>query len=155
MRTMAMPLGRGALTLGLSEPLPGEQLAVPLLCLSGVVAGPQGDTASGSGRILVSLDLQAAQAAPGAAADVTAWCEFHNGVAAGLKVAPRCHSSHPKQQQQPKNGLQESSSGSGTLAEAWLPHSKRTVPNYGHAGVLLGLGLQGHLDRLSWTDLYR
>lgn len=65
MRTMAMPLGRGALTLGLSEPLPGEQLAVPLLCLSGVVAGPGGDAGATGGRILVSLDLQAAQAAPG------------------------------------------------------------------------------------------
>ncbi len=28
MRTMSLPLGRGALTLGLAEPLPGEPLAV-------------------------------------------------------------------------------------------------------------------------------
>lgn len=62
-----MPLGRGALTLGLSQPLPGEHIAVPLLCLSGVVAGPRGETGAAGGRILVSLDLQAAQAAPG-------WC---------------------------------------------------------------------------------
>lgn len=89
----------------------------------------------------------------GAAADVTAWCEFHNGVAAGLKVAPRRRSAQSTQQQ--PGGLQDNTSGGGTLADAWLPHSKRTVPNYGHAGVLLGLGLQGHLDRLSWTDLYR
>lgn len=86
----------------------------------------------------------------GAAADVTAWCEFHNGVAAGLKVAPRRNRANVKQQH-----MQGGDTGGGAVQDAWLPHSKRTVPNYGHAGVLLGLGLQGHLDRLSWTDLYR
>lgn len=65
MRTMAMPLGRGALTLGLTQPLPGEHLAVPLLCLSGIVPGPRGDADATGGRMLISLDLQAAQAAPG------------------------------------------------------------------------------------------
>jgi hypothetical protein len=29
------------------------------------------------------------------------------------------------------------------------------VPSYAHAGVLLALGLSGHLYRLSWADLYR
>jgi hypothetical protein len=48
-----------------------------------------------------------------------------------------------------------SSSSADNLADTWLPHSKPVVPNYAHAGVLLALGLTGHLDRLSWTDLYR
>jgi hypothetical protein len=61
---MALPLGRGAFTLGLSDPLPGEHLAVPLLCLSGVVAGPGADGGTG-GRVLVNLDLTNAQPAPG------------------------------------------------------------------------------------------
>jgi anaphase-promoting complex subunit 1 len=64
LRTMALPLGRGAFTLGLSEPLPGEHLAVPLLCLSGVVPGPGPDGGVG-GRVLVNLDLTNAQPAPG------------------------------------------------------------------------------------------
>jgi len=45
--------------------------------------------------------------------------------------------------------------GMESLSDSWLPHSKPAVPNYAHAGVLLALGLNGHLDRLSWTDLYR
>ncbi|WIA14045.1 hypothetical protein OEZ85_002600 [Tetradesmus obliquus] len=204
LRTMALPLGRGAFTLGLSQPLPGEQLGVPLLCLSGVVPGP-GPEGGAGGRVLVNLDLTNAQPAPGggAAADVTAWCEFHNGVAAGIKIAPRRRHRLKQQQQQqqqqqagvaaPQHGSQtpnpnstegatpslagsvagaaaegavrpepgssssssSSSSSADSLADAWLPHSKPVVPNYAHAGVLLALGLTGHLDRLSWTDLYR
>jgi hypothetical protein len=139
----------------------------------------------------------------GAAADVTAWCEFHNGVAAGIKIAPRRRrrpQQHKQQQQQqhtPAHGVtaaglsgsnkttpqvaaslassvadygssegggaprdepinsSSSSDGPDSLADTWLPHSKPVVPNYAHAGVLLALGLSGHLDRLSWTDLYR
>jgi hypothetical protein len=99
---------------------------------------------------------------------VTAWCEFHNGAAAGLKIAPYRGHRHPHRQQQQQQGQQppEADVGSGmassrgssradSLSESWLPHSKPTVPNYAHAGVLLALGLNGHLNRLSWTDLYR
>jgi hypothetical protein len=142
---------------------------------------------------------------------VTAWCEFHNGVAAGIKIAPR-RRRRPQQQQQQQAGhtlapgvtaaglsgsskttpqvvaslagsvsgygseggamrqepnssssssssdqhdSSSSNSGPDSLADTWLPHSKPVVPNYAHAGVLLALGLSGHLDRLSWTDLYR
>jgi hypothetical protein len=41
-----------------------KHLAVPLLCLSGVVAGPGADGGTG-GRVLVNLDLTNAQPAPG------------------------------------------------------------------------------------------
>jgi hypothetical protein len=110
----------------------------------------------------------------GAAADVTAWCEFHNGVASGLKIAPYQGRRRQQRQQHQQaaaakaggsDGSGSSSSaldwgcggggGGGSLADSWLPHSKPAVPNYAHAGVLLALGLTGHLDRLSWTDLYR
>jgi hypothetical protein len=110
----------------------------------------------------------------GAAADVTAWCEFHNGVAAGIKVLPRRRRRLvSKQQLLQQQGHEQhhqqqypAGRGGGTygfmaiepedpLADAWLPHSKPAVPNYAHAGVLLGLGLTGHLDRLSWAELYR
>jgi hypothetical protein len=65
MRTMALPLGRGAFTFGLSQLLPGEHIMVPLLCLSGLVAGPGGTDGSAGGKILVNLDLTNAQPAPG------------------------------------------------------------------------------------------
>lgn len=143
-------------------------MVVPLLCLSGVVPGPAGDSGPNNGRVLVNLDLTNAQPAAGggAAAEVTAWCEFHNGVAAGLKIVP-CRSRRKQQRQQQQHsdgsvedagsGMASSRDGSGgtSLSDSWLPHSKPAVPNYAHAGVLLALGLHGHLDRLCWTDLYR
>jgi len=53
-------------------------LCIPDLCLAGRL--PQQHNA------VFNLDLSAANAVPGAAADVTAWPEFHNGVAAGMHV---------------------------------------------------------------------
>lgn len=134
-------------------------------------------------RALLTTKIQSVTCVPvcitctggGAAADVTAWCEFHNGVAAGIKVTPRRrHRQHHQEQQQQRQqgasglcpgpddlaaaaygGSSSSSGGPDSLADTWLPHSKPYVPNYAHAGVLLALGLRGHLDRLSWTDLYR
>lgn len=52
-RTMALPVGRGALTLGTLKTLPGETLEVPMLCLSGLV--------SETPRVVVNLDLSHAQ----------------------------------------------------------------------------------------------
>lgn len=59
------------------RPLPTEPLPIPPLCLSGRLPQQQNAT--------VNLDLTASQPPPGggAAADITAWPEFHNGVAAG------------------------------------------------------------------------
>lgn len=65
---------------------------------------------------------------------MTAWPEFHNGVASGLRLSTDMHA---------------------PLVNGWLPVSKPDSPNYLHAGVLLALGLNGHLHKLSWTDLYR
>jgi anaphase-promoting complex subunit 1 len=55
--TMALALGRGALTLGTAHPLPTEPLVIPPLCLSGV------DPDQGGASI--NLDLSTAQSAPG------------------------------------------------------------------------------------------
>lgn len=57
-RTMALPLGRGALGLATLLPLPTEPLSIPLLSLSGRLSEQVHST--------VNLDLSAAQLAPGA-----------------------------------------------------------------------------------------
>jgi anaphase-promoting complex subunit 1 len=72
----------------------------------------------------------------GAAAELTAWPEFHNGVATGLCLAP-------------SNGAD-----GGLLGRAWVSLVKGDGPSYAHAGLLMALGLRGQLDQLSWTDLY-
>ena len=62
---------------GTLRPLTTEALAIPPLSLAGRL--PEQHNA------VINLDLAAATPAPGggAAADFTAWPEFHNGVAAG------------------------------------------------------------------------
>ncbi|PSC69420.1 anaphase-promoting complex subunit 1 isoform X2 isoform B [Micractinium conductrix] len=126
-RSCALPLGRGALTLGTLRPLPTEPLHIPPLCLAGRL--PEQNNA------VVNLDLSAAQAAVGggALAEQTAWPEFHNGVAAGLRLAPGAHQ----------------------LTRTWVVYNKPPEPSYTHAGMLMALGLTGHLSCLAATDLYR
>ena len=53
---------------------------MPALCLAGRLPEQQ--------NAVVNLDLTAAQPAPGggAAADITAWPEFHNGAASGAHL---------------------------------------------------------------------
>ena len=67
----------GISTAGTLKPLPTEPLDIPPLNLSGTLPEQQ--------NAIVDLDLNSASQAPGggAAADFTAWPEFHNGVAAG------------------------------------------------------------------------
>ncbi|XP_075233032.1 anaphase promoting complex subunit 1 isoform X2 [Lycorma delicatula] len=72
-RTMALPLGRGMLTLRTSCPVASEPLPVPRLCLSGR-APPRGTT----------VDLSHIEVVP----NMNLWPLFHNGVAAGLRISP-------------------------------------------------------------------
>ena len=81
---------------------------------------------------VVALDLQAAGAA---GADFARWPEFHNGVAAGLALS--------------------SNAGRGELTRAWIMFNRPKEPQNAHAGVLFALGLTGHLNVLTNTDLYR
>ncbi|KAI3425098.1 hypothetical protein D9Q98_008476 [Chlorella vulgaris] len=126
-RTCALPLGRGALTLGTLRPLPTEPLHIPPLCLAGRL--PEQNNA------VVNLDFSAAAPAlgGGAFAEQTAWPEFHNGAAAGLRLAPGTHQ----------------------LTRTWVVYNKPAEPSYTHAGMLMALGLTGHLSCLAATDLYR
>jgi anaphase-promoting complex subunit 1 len=71
-RNMAVPIGRGMLTLGtLVTPLLAEALPIPELCLAGKVP---------PSNAIMKLDTTACDAM------MKAWPEFHNGVAAGLRL---------------------------------------------------------------------
>ncbi|CAM6126515.1 unnamed protein product [Calypogeia fissa] len=65
--------------------------------------------------------------------DLTSWPEFHNGVAAGLRLAP----------------------GQGKITRTWIVYNKPDEPSHAHAGVLMSLGLHKHLGVLAATDVYR
>ncbi len=102
----------------------------------------------------------------GAAADLTAWPEFHNGVAAGLRLAADISSSSNNSTSGlgggggGGSGFGSGGSGGGGEGGAgvppmWSVFQRPDVPTYTHAGTLMALGLTGHLNRLSWTDLYR
>ena len=77
----------------------------------------------------MKLDL----AASSSSTDFTAWPEFHNGAAAGLALAARTK---------------------GELTRAWIVFNRPREPSHAHAGVLMALGLTGHLRKLTNTDLY-
>ena len=119
-RTTGLPLGRGAFTLATSRPILTEALPIPKLVLAGRLPSQHDAT--------VNLDPNT-----GNLADVTSWPEFHNGVAAGLRLAPG----------QPK------------ISRTWIVYNKPDEPNYSHAGLLMALGLHNHLGVLAATDVYR
>jgi anaphase-promoting complex subunit 1 len=119
-RTTAIPFGRGAFTLATSRPMLTEALPIPKLVLAGRLPSQHDAT--------VNLD-----AATGNLTDVTSWPEFHNGVAAGLRLAP----------------------GQAKITRTWIVYNKPDDPNFSHAGLLMALGLHKHLGVLAATDVYR
>ncbi|KAM4104227.1 hypothetical protein ACJW30_06G141300 [Castanea mollissima] len=65
--------------------------------------------------------------------EIKSWPEFHNAVAAGLRLAP----------------LQ------GKMSRTWIIYNKPEEPSAVHAGLLLALGLHGYLRVLNLTDIYQ
>jgi anaphase-promoting complex subunit 1 len=116
-RSMALPVGRGMFTLASLYPLLTEPLPIPPLSLAGRVP-PTNAT--------IALDTS------GYAAELSLWPEFHNGVAAGLRLA----------------------SGVTNLTRTWIVYNKPTAPDYSHAGLLMALGLHSHLTALAMTDIF-
>lgn len=119
-RTMALPVGRGMFTIATTRPLPTAALVIPKLNLTG--RAPPRNAAIGLDHIEKPSDMQQ-------------WPQFHNGVAAGLKIAP---------------GISE-------MDSTWIvfnrPTSEQAACNE-YAGFLLALGLNGHLTKLSSFDIY-
>ncbi|RVW42311.1 Anaphase-promoting complex subunit 1 [Vitis vinifera] len=119
-RTTALPLGRGAFTLATTCTLLTEALAVPKLVLAGRLPAQQNATVNLDPNIRNIQELKS-------------WPEFHNAVAAGLRLAP----------------LQ------GKMSRTWIIYNKPEEPNVVHAGLLLALGLHGYLCVLTITDIYQ
>ncbi|KAI2805379.1 Anaphase-promoting complex subunit 1 [Blomia tropicalis] len=71
-RSMALPLGRGMVTLGSYTPVVAERFSIPPLCLKGKV--PPRNT---------NVDLTHIDVPP----NMNVWPLFHNGVAAGLRIS--------------------------------------------------------------------
>ncbi|XP_031485584.1 anaphase-promoting complex subunit 1 isoform X2 [Nymphaea colorata] len=119
-RTTALPLGRGAFTLATTCTFMTEALVVPKLVLAGHLPSQHNAT--------VNLDPTMRNLA-----EHRSWPEFHNGVAAGLRLAPV----------------------QGKISRTWIVYNKPEEPNATHAGILLALGLRGHLRVLIMTDVYQ
>ncbi|CAM9717318.1 unnamed protein product [Ectocarpus fasciculatus] len=147
MRTLAGPLGRGMLTLGTLAPLLAEPLPIPPLCLAGRIRKPA--------DVVVNLDLAAAAVPP----DTTAWAEFHNGVAAGLRLQHEWGSNRARGGKDSGGGGGGAAASSGFeeggVSRTWITYNRPAGgANNAHGGLLMALGLQGHLSSLAMTDVF-
>ncbi|KAM4693876.1 anaphase-promoting complex subunit 1 [Discoglossus pictus] len=119
-RTMALPVGRGMFTLFSYHPVPTEPLPIPKLNLTGR-APPRNTTVDlNSGNIDVPPNM-------------ACWASFHNGVSAGLKIAP-----------------------ASQIDSAWIMYNKPKNAELAneYAGFLMALGLNGHLTKLATLNLH-
>uniref|UniRef100_A0A7M5XES7 Anaphase-promoting complex subunit 1 n=1 Tax=Clytia hemisphaerica TaxID=252671 RepID=A0A7M5XES7_9CNID len=117
-RTMSLSVARGMLTLGTAEPKSSKAVIIPTLDLSG-----RSSTSNKTVQIPQS-DLNA----------LLLWPNFHNGVAAGLKIArENCK-----------------------VDSTWilLNKLKYSELNASHSGFLFALGLMGHLSSLPKLHLH-
>lgn len=111
-RTMAVPLGRGLLQFNSRTPVAAQKFPLAKLNF---------DVKFKPAQITVSEDKVAMTPA------IKTWCQFHNGVAAGLSVALN----------------------SQEISASWIVYNKPDELTNGHAGFLLGLGLNGHLKAIA------
>ncbi|KAK3042105.1 hypothetical protein RJ639_001807 [Escallonia herrerae] len=136
-RTTSLPVGRGAFTLATTSTLLTEAITVPKLILAGRLPAQQNATLFCLSSLLIVLilwfplqvnldpnirNIQELKSSP----------EFHNAVAAGLRLAP----------------IQ------GKMSRTWIMYNKPEEPNAIHAGLIFALGLHGHLRVLTIADVY-
>eukprot|EP00980_Cylindrotheca_fusiformis_P031133 scaffold25862_cov152-Cylindrotheca_fusiformis.AAC.4 len=141
-RVLALPLGRGMFTIGNLQPVPAEPLPLPEMSLVGRVPPT---------NAMLALDSSES------GDDLKVWPEFHNGVAAGLRLPLEKDAgeivskitrtwivyNRPEQSSsQPENN---SNNNSATPAPR---------PIHAHGGLLMALGLRGHLTTLEMTDIF-
>ena len=131
-RTLALCVGRGMLTIRTLEPLMAASLPIPPLVLSGRVA---------PSNSIIQLDTMSVPA------ELTLWPEFHNGVAAGLRVGTNIGGGDGRvggaRQRVTRNWILYNRTASAAIDNGVVSH----------AGLLLALGLQRHLSVLSPADV--
>ncbi|KAI0674923.1 hypothetical protein C8Q78DRAFT_965335 [Trametes maxima] len=113
-RILALPLGRAIFTFGTMHTVTKESFAIPKMEFS-VRVQPS--------NILYTPEVMKL------AAEHLQWGEFHNGVAAGLRI----------------------SSQAQTIESSWIKFNRPSELTPEHAGFLYALGLTGHLrEMLTW-----
>jgi anaphase-promoting complex subunit 1 len=109
-----LPYGRAIFTFGTLPTITKEAYTIPKLEYAVRILPQNVTTFPEPGKILQ---------------DSVNWGEFHNGVAAGLRIAPT----------------------SGGVNSSWIAFNKPSELTPEHAGFLYGLGLTGHLrEMLTW-----
>jgi anaphase-promoting complex subunit 1 len=143
-RSLALPAGRGMLTIGRFSQIPAEPLPIPELCLKGRVPPTN-----------ATLNLDTSECST----DMLVWPEFHNGVAAGLRLL----------------ASQDCLHANFAISRTWIiynrplsasvpptpppdntddPNHSGQTQRHSHGGLLLALGLRGHLNALEMSDIY-
>ncbi|PFH49996.1 hypothetical protein AMATHDRAFT_62013 [Amanita thiersii Skay4041] len=113
-RTLALPYGRALYTFGCVPTVTREAYSIPKLEFSVRIQPANTVMTPEAGKI---------------ALESMSWGEFHNGVAAGLRISPTA------------TGVESS----------WIAFNKPSDLTPEHAGFLFGLGLTGHLrEMLTW-----
>ena len=112
-RTFALPYGRAMFTFG----------SVPLVTREAYII-PKIEYTVRVQPLNILITPEVSKVSP----ESVAWGEFHNGVAAGLRVSPIA------------TGVPVESS--------WIAFNKPSELSPEHAGFLLGLGLTGHLKEM-------
>ncbi|KAJ7115548.1 hypothetical protein C8R43DRAFT_123616 [Mycena crocata] len=113
-RTLALPYGRAMFTFGSLPTVTREAYIIPKMEFT-IRLQPLNLTVSPEpGKLLP---------------ESVSWGEFHNGVAAGLRISP----------------------SAGGVESSWIAFNKPSELTPEHAGFLFGLGLTGHLkEMLTW-----
>ncbi|KAI0315112.1 hypothetical protein OF83DRAFT_1133590 [Amylostereum chailletii] len=113
-RTLALPMGRAMFTFGTVPVVTREAYAIPKMEYS-IHIQPQ--------NVTMTPDLQKISA------ESLNWGEFHNGVAAALRISP----------------------SASEIDSSWIKFNKPSELTPEHAGFLYGLGLTGHLrEMVTW-----
>ncbi|KAF8742114.1 20s cyclosome subunit (apc1/BimE), partial [Rhizoctonia solani] len=117
-RTFSLAFGRGAYTFGSVPTVMTDVYTIPKIELS-VKIYPQN----------VTITLEPNRIPP----DCKQYAEFHNGVAAALRISP----------------------SSGSIDSSWIAFNRPNELTAEHAGFLYGLGLTGHLRSMVTWHTFR
>ena len=134
-RLLPLPVGRGMITIGAMDFVPIEPLVMPKICLAGRIP-PQN-------QILALEDNRCTS-------KHKMWPDFHNGVAAGLRLPVSRDGARSL-----SRTFIVSNKPKPTPQPSTQPNQQSTAPepDYTYGGFLLALGLRGHLSALTNTDI--